>query len=130
MIHMQEYTKEMKRTLLQMIAWGIFICGSAYFAGYGSRIPGLVIGIVSSIIYCLLLWYRVLKSTEMSVHKAIFYMRVGWLIRLFFVAIMLLLALRMPMLDFGSAVIGLFTLQIVIVLNAFVSVARNFLSIG
>ncbi|MBC8015712.1 MAG: hypothetical protein H7X79_08210 [Sporomusaceae bacterium] len=123
---MQEYTREMKRTLLQMLVWGILICGSAYFAGHGWRIPGLVMGITSSIIYCLLLWYRILKSADMPVHKAVFYMRLGWGIRLFFIAIMLFLSLRIPALDFGSAVVGLFTLQIVIISNAVVFVVKNF----
>lgn len=127
---MQEYIGEAKRTLLQIIAWGIVMCGSAYFAGYGWRIPGLVMGISSSIIYCLLLWYRILKSADMPVEKAIFYMRMGWGIRLFFILIMLFLSLKIPILDFGSAVVGLFTLQIVMVSNAFVYVVKNFFRRG
>lgn len=127
MTRMQEYTREMKRTLLQIIAWGIFICGSAYFAGHGWRIPGLVMGITSSIIYCLLLWYRILKCSDMPAHKAVFYMRMGWGIRLFFIVIMLFLSLKIPALDFGSAVVGLFTLQIVMISNAVVFVVKNFL---
>jgi len=129
-MNMQEYTIEMKRTLLQITVCGIFICGSAYFTGFGSRIPGLMMGIFSSIVYFLLLWYRVLKSAEMPVQKAIFYMRMGWLIRLAFILIMLFLCLKIPILDFGSAVVGLFTLQIVMVFNAFIFVMKNFLNIG
>lgn len=130
MRHMQEYTKEMKRTFLQMVVWGIFVCGSAYCAGFGWRIPGFVMGIIGSLFYFLLLWYRVLKSTDMPVHKAIFYMQVGWIMRLFFIVTILFLSLKMPVLDFGSAVVGLFTLQIVIIYNAFVFVTKNFLHIG
>lgn len=123
---MQEYTIEMKRTLLQMVVWSVFICGSAYFTGYGWRIPGLLLGIASSIVYFLLLWYRVLKSADMPMNKAIFYMRIGWLIRLLFIVTMLFLSLKIPALDFGSAVVGLFTLQIVMTFNALVFVAKNF----
>lgn len=128
MIHMQEYTREMRRTFLQMMAWGIFICGTAYFTGNGWRVPGLVLGIGSSILYFLLLWYRVLKSTDMPVHKAILYMRIGWLIRVIFVIMALFLSLKLPNIDFVAAVVGLFTLQIVIVGNAVIFVVKNLLN--
>jgi len=127
---MHEYTREMKRTLLQMIAWGVFICGSAYITGHGWRISGLVMGIMGSILYCLLLWYRVLKSTDMPADKAIFYMRAGWLMRLFFIVFMLFLYIKIPALDFWAAVVGLFTLQIVIAGNAIIFVVRNILRSG
>ena len=123
---MQEYIVEVKRTLLQIIAWGIFVCASAYFTGSGWRIPGLILGMLTSMIYFLLMCYRVKKSADMSVPKAISYMRLGWLLRLSFVAIMLVLSIKIPIFDFLSAVIGLFSLQVVIIGNAGIIIMKSF----
>lgn len=123
---MQEYIVEVKRTLLQIIAWGALLCGIAYFTGFGWRIPGLILGMITSMIYFLLMCYRIGKSAEMSVPKAISYMRLGWLLRLSFVAIMLVLSIKIPLFDFLSAVIGLFSLQAVIIGNAGLIIMKSF----
>ncbi len=123
---MQEYAKEIKKTILQMLVWGICISASAYFMGLTERVAGLTIGIFTSIVYFLLMCYRVNKSAGMSVHKALLYMRVGWLMRLSFILIMLLLSLKIPGIDFWSAVFGLFTLQIVMFIQAAVIITKSF----
>ena len=126
MRQMQEYIVEVKRTLLQMMALGIVLCGSAYLSDGGWRIPGLILGVITSMIYFLLMCYRVKKSADMSVPKAISYMRLGWLLRLSFVAIMLVLSIKIPVFDFLSAVIGLFSLQMVMVGYAGVIIMKSF----
>ena len=123
---MQEYIVEVKRTLLQMVAWGAVICGIAYFTGLGWRIPGLILGLVTSLMYFILMCYRIGKSAEMTVPKAISYMRLGWLLRLSFVALMLVLSIKIPLFDFLSAVIGLFSLQAVMIGNAGVIIVKGF----
>ena len=127
MTHMQEYVIEVKKTVLQITVWGVIICAAAYFHGDSWRIPGLVMGVVTSMIYFLLMCYRVRKSATMSVLKAISYMRLGWLMRLSFVSLMLLLSIKIPFFDFISAIIGLFSLQIVIIVNASIVVVKSFL---
>ena len=124
---MQEYSIKIKHTLLQMVALSFFMITIAYAFGYGARIPGLIMGTVTSIIYFLLMCYRVNKSADMPIHKALSYMRVGWGIRLAFVVVMLLLSIKIPGIDFFSAVIGLFTLQMVMFLNGIVIIASSFL---
>jgi hypothetical protein len=125
---MQEYMVEVKRTLLQITAWGIVICATAYFSNLSSRIPGLVLGMITSMIYFLLMCYRVEKSADMSVAKAISYMRLGWLMRLSFIALMLILSIKVPIFDFISSVVGLFSLHVVIIGNAGVLIVKNFLT--
>lgn len=125
---MQEYIVEVKRTLLQILAWGTVLCGIAYLTDCGWRIPGLLLGLITSMIYFLLMCYRVKKSADMSVPKAISYMRLGWLLRLSFVAIMLVLSIKIPIFDFLSAVIGLFSLQVVMIGNAGVIIMKGFFS--
>lgn len=126
MTHMQEYIIEMKRIVLQITVWGAILCVMVYFSGIAWRIPGLMLGITTSMIYFLLMCYRVNKSAEMSVIKAISYMRMGWLMRLSFIVLMLLLSIKIPVFDFISAVIGLFSLQVVMIANASVVVVRSF----
>ncbi len=125
---MQEYVIEIKRTLLQIFLWGAILCSATYFLNQSWRIPGLMMGIGTSMIYFLLMCYRINKSAEMSVVKAISYMRIGWLVRLAFVALMLVLSIKIPSLDFLSAVVGLFSLQVVMVINAGVMIIKSFLS--
>jgi len=126
---MQEYSIQIRRTLLQILAWGIFISVSAYFTGYGWRLPGFVMGLFTSLVYFLLMCFRISKSADMPIHKALLYMRIGWILRLSFIVIMLFMSLKIPILDFWSAVFGLFTLQIVMFLNGVVIVGKSFLHI-
>jgi len=128
MMHMQEYVIEVKRTLLQIMVWGTIICTIAYFSGLSSRIPGLILGVSTSMIYFLLMCYRVSKSADLPVAKAVLYMRLGWFIRLIFIALMLLLSIKIPSFDFLSAVIGLFSLQVIMIGNASVFVVKSFVS--
>ncbi|WP_378951077.1 ATP synthase subunit I [Pelosinus sp. sgz500959] len=123
---MQEYVIEIKRTLLHILLWGALICSGAYFLNQDWRIPGLIMGIMTSMIYFLLMCYRINKSATMSVPKAISYMRIGWLMRLAFVVLMLFLSIKIPSLDFLSAVIGLFSLQVVGILNASLLIIKSF----
>ncbi len=123
---MQEYIVEIKKTIMQMMVWGILICTAAYLAGYPESIAGLMIGIFTSVIYLLLMSYRVKKSSEMPVKQAILYTQIGWLIRLGFIVAMLLMSTKLPGIDFFSVVLGLFTLQIVLFLQAAVIVTKSF----
>ncbi len=122
---MQDYVIEVKRTVLQMIVWGLFVGVSAYAAGLDNVVPGLALGIATSMIYFLLMCYRVKKSAEMPLHKAIAYMRSGWLVRLAFVVLMLVLAVGISNINFGAAIVGLFSLHIVILFNAVVLVVQG-----
>lgn len=126
---MQEYVIQIRRTLLQILAWGFFISVGAYFTGFGWRIPGFIMGLFTSGVYFLLMCYRVSKSADMPIHKALLYMRIGWILRLSFIVIMLFMSLKIPVLDFWSAVFGLFTLQIVMFLNGVVIVGKSFFHI-
>ena len=123
---MQEYVIEIKKTIIQMMIWGSSICAAAYLTGYSGKITGFIIGIFTSVIYLLLMSYRVKRSSEMPVKRAILYTQIGWLIRLGFIVTMLLLSIKLPGIDFQSAVLGLFTLQIVLFLQAVVLVTKSF----
>jgi len=124
---MQEYFIKIKQTLLQIVALGTIICISAYYTGYAWCIPGIILGNFTSILYFLLLCYRVYKAADMPAERALSYMKLGWALRLIFIVLMLLISLRVPTIDFLSSVVGMFTLQMVMFLNALVLIAKSFL---
>jgi len=124
---MQEYFIKIKHTVLQIVALGSIICISAYYSGYAWCIPGVMLGIFTSIMYFLLMCYRVYKTADMPATRALSYMRTGWAIRLIFIVMMLVISLRVPVIDFLSSLVGMFTLQMVMFLNALVLITKSFL---
>lgn len=126
--HREDFIWEVKRILRQILAWGTFTIALAWLCGDQFLVPGLLAGTAASIIYFLFMCYRVKKSAELPAVKAVAYMRHGWLIRLGFIVLILILSLKAPQIHFLAAVAGLFSLQIVIFLNAIFLVGRKYLS--
>ncbi|MPM69096.1 hypothetical protein SDC9_116040 [bioreactor metagenome] len=122
---MQEFFKEVKRTLVHLAVWGGLVVGAMYFSGAVVLISGFMLGLGTSVIYYLLMSYRVKKSAELPAAKAISYMRVGGLGRLVFVIIMLFLAAKMRQINLWSAVAGIFSLHAVMVLNAALLIIKD-----
>lgn len=112
------YVVQVRRTLLQLLALGLFMTLSALAADQTLVIPGLLIGWTSSVIYFLLMCRRVKQSAELPPGQALASMRAGWLIRLGFIIAILVLSVRVPGIDFWAAVVGLFSLHIVLLINA------------
>lgn len=114
-----EYTSHVKRTLLQIgLLAGVF-CAAVVLAGREDMISGLFLGTTSSVIYFLMVYYRIKKSASQPPNKAVAYMRSGWLMRLAFIVLILILSTQIKQISFPAVVIGLFTHQFVIILNAF-----------
>jgi len=122
---MQEYSIEIKKTLLQITAWGILLGANVYFAGYKELLVGLLLGIAASMVYFLLLSYRIHKSADMPIEKAVLYMRIGWLNRLVFIILMLFLSAKIPGINFWSVVIGLFSLHMVMLFKSVVLILKG-----
>ncbi|SDE64272.1 hypothetical protein SPACI_043510 [Sporomusa acidovorans DSM 3132] len=112
------YAEQMRRTLLHLLAWGFFVIFSALLSGKISMILGLLTGWTSSLIYFLLMCRRVKRSTELPPEKALSSMRTGWLLRYGFIISILVLAVKVPGIDFWAAVVGVFSLHIVLMVNA------------
>lgn len=109
---------EIKRMLLGMITWGILVVCAGWLSHRQQLLPGFLLGFLASLCYYVLLSFRVKRSAEVPLNKTVAYMRIGWLIRLSFIVLALILALIMPGIDFLSAVIGLFSFQIVMMIQA------------
>lgn len=112
------YVGQVRKTLLHLLALGLFLTISAFLSDKVFFIPGLLVGWTSSVLYFLLLCRRVKKSAELPPDKALASMRAGWVLRFGFMIAMLVLSVKVPGIDFWAAVVGLFSLHIVLVLNA------------
>lgn len=122
------YVDQVKRTLLQLLALGLFLTLSALLSNKAFIIPGLLIGWTSSVIYFLLMCRRVKQSAELPPEKALASMRAGWLLRFGFMIAILILSVHVPGIDFWAAVVGLFSLHIVLLLNAVCIVVSGLIS--
>lgn len=124
---MQEFDSEMKKTLVGMCCVLLLTVGGSWLLGHAEFISGLILGTAASIFYYLFICYRIRKSVDLSVVKAVAFMRTGWLIRLSFIVIILILSLKVPKIHFGAAIVGLFSLQIVLFTNAVILIGKSFL---
>ncbi len=112
------YVDQVRRTLLHLLALGLFMILSALLSEKVLVIPGLLTGWTSSVVYFLLMCRRVKQSAELPPEKALTSMRAGWLLRFGFMIAMLVLSVHVPGIDFWAAVVGLFSLHIVLLVNA------------
>jgi hypothetical protein len=121
LINMQfsdNYSGQVQQVLLHLLTWGLFITLGALLSGKLSIIPGLLTGWTSSLLYFLLMCRRVKQSAELPVGQAIASMRTGWLLRYGFMISILILSVQVPEIDFWAAVVGLFSLHIVLMFHA------------
>lgn len=112
------YTGQVRQFLLYLLAWGIFITLATLLSGNVDIIPGLLTGWTSSLFYFLLMCRRIKKSAELPAGQAVASMRTGWLLRYGFMISILVLSVQVPGINFWAAVVGLFSLHIVLVLHA------------
>lgn len=122
------YAVQVRQTLVHLSAWGLLITVGAFFSNKISIIPGLLTGWSGSVIYFLLMCRRVKKSAELPLGQAVATMRSGWLIRLSFAISLLVFSVYVPGIDFLAAVVGLFSLHIVIMLNAVLFVVAKLIA--
>jgi hypothetical protein len=123
---MQEFFFEVKKTVGQVMLFITFWGLGALLEGRPAVAAGLFAGALTGIIYFILMSYRLKKASGLSISKAVFSMRMGWLIRFAFVLLMLIISLRVSYIDFWAAVVGLFSLHIIIFLNAVVKLSKGF----
>jgi hypothetical protein len=122
---MREYRVEIKRTVLQIAIWSATVSTSAWISGKEAVIPGFLVGVLTSTVYFLLMCYRIRRSADMPIKQAISYMRTGWGIRFAFIVMMLYLSANVPWIDFWAAVLGLFSLYVVLIINVATDLVKN-----
>lgn len=117
--------KQAKLILLGLVTWSALLIVCTWLAGQRDELPGLILGMISSYIYFALLVLRVNHSASLSLTKAVWSMRIGWIMRLVFILIVLVLSMKMPAFHFVAAVVGLFSLHIVMVFAACLFILKH-----
>jgi hypothetical protein len=123
----QELARGINSFLLQIGLWVAVVAVALFLTGHMGLIPGFIVGTAVSLIYAFLVGYRIRRSATLPPKEAVAYMRTGWLIRLAFIILVLIWSLKMPQINFPAVVVGLFSLQIVILFQGIYLVAKRFL---
>lgn len=110
--------KKVQSYCMGLAVWSAVLIASTWLAGQEDELPGLILGMVTSLFYFFLLVLRTERSVVLPVTKAVSSMRIGWLLRLFFILLMLVLSLKIPVFHFAAAVLGLFSFHIFMMLTA------------
>lgn len=106
-----------RRTLGGLAVWGGLVAAATLLAGRGAWTAGFLLGWLGCLVYYLLLCRRVQQAVRLPAQQAVRSMRVGWLVRLLFLLLLLLLSVRLEGISFWAAVAGLFSLQAVLLLT-------------
>lgn len=124
---MEELILEIRRTLIYMLAWSLLLTAGAAWRGDMAAVYGLVFGSLGSMLYLLLMGYRIKRSSALPPQEAVSYMRAGWLIRLSLIVFFLMIAVKLPFLNFWFVVVGLFSHHFVTVFSALIFIVKTFL---
>lgn len=124
----REFNAGVKSLLVLMAALLALISAGLLVTGHGGKVLGLLVGAFTSVVYLLLICYRVRRAAALPAREAVAYMRTGWFLRLTFIVLMLTATLKVPVIDFVFAVIGLLSLQLAIFLNGLFLVVKRSIS--
>ena len=111
---MREFKEEITGTLIGVALYWLIGSGMLYFAGASSWLAGFALGCASGAVHYILLAMRLKRVTEMSAEKAMMFMRVGFIMRFAFVALVLVFAAQVSRVFFAACavgVIGLYAVQ-------------------
>lgn len=121
---MQEYSGYVHKTLRQILLFSAAAAAGLLLLGKTKYITGFLFGALASMLYFMLLVYRIRKSADLPIVKAVNYMRGGWLIRLSFIALIFPLVNKLSQVNFLAVIAGLFTFQMVLIINSFIIVVK------
>lgn len=122
---MNEYFVYIAKTIKQVFLFCIVVLSLFILIGKINYLIGYLFGTVVSIFYFLFLSYRVKQSANLPVDKAVNYMQIGWLIRLGFLTLILIIFTKIKIINFLSVVIGIFTIQFLFIINSFIIIFKT-----
>lgn len=115
---MLDYFSEVKCVFRVLAAVGGLAYAVLLIWGKLALANGLLAGLLIGAIYFWMMCFRIRKTAELPLRKAMVHMRTGWLVRLIFVGCSALLAMQIPYLDILGVIAGLFLLHMVVFLHA------------
>lgn len=111
---MKEFRQEVRGTLCGMLVFCLAGSILFYLAGLSAWLGGFAVGCASGAVHYILLAVRLRRAAEVSAEQAMMFMRVGFILRFIFVALVLVLAAQVSRIFFASCavgVIGLYAVQ-------------------
>ncbi|HEY3426073.1 MAG TPA: ATP synthase subunit I [Negativicutes bacterium] len=122
---MQDYEFKVKQILGHIAVAGVLFCGCAYFLGYVASIAGFAIGLITGIIFFLILYHQVEKFADLPKENAVPYMRCGWLARLSVLIVMLVLVGHFSQDNIIAAIVGFFVPPVLVFINAIAIIIKQ-----
>lgn len=122
---MREFRQEIRGTLIGVALYWVIGSAMFYSVGLSSWLAGFALGCASGAVHYILLAMRLSRVTEMSAEKAMVFMRVGFILRFAFVALVLVFAMQVSRVFFTSCAVGVIGLYAVQTTRAFVAGVRS-----
>jgi len=123
---MQQFKKEIKRTLIVIIGLNSLLCVVAYKLGYSAAVPGLVLGVVTGLYTGGMLYRQVAQITGMPTEQAIAYSRTSWWTRFSAILVVLVITYYFSFTSFAAALVGWLSTQIALIASAMITVRKWF----
>ncbi|MBR0325518.1 MAG: hypothetical protein IIX11_05225 [Selenomonadales bacterium] len=111
---MREFRQEVRGTLIGVVLYWLVGSGLLYMMELTTWLAGFALGCASGAVHYILLAMRLSRAAEMSAKRAMMFMRVGFILRFVFVALVLVFASQVSRIFFASCavgVIGLYAVQ-------------------
>lgn len=122
---MKEFRQEIRGTLIGVALYWLVGSGIFYLVGLSSWLAGFALGCASGAVHYILLAMRLSRAAEMSAEKAMMFMRVGFIMRFAFVALVLVFAVQVSRIFFASCAVGVIGLYAVQTTRAFLGGMRS-----
>lgn len=122
---MYRYTDYIKTMLKKMVAFSLIIAVILVVLGYTGYVWGWLVGSSLNVIYFLMLFSRTVRAMDLPPAKAVAFIQMGAILRLFTIILVLIIILQFPIIHFGAAVAGILSFKVVIYLDTLIRSLRG-----
>ena len=112
------YDAYIRQMLMKLLAFTAIVAFSLALADQRQYIGGWLAGSMINLIYFTMLISRVHRVSGLSPVAAVRFMRIGAVLRLFTVALLLIVVTQLPAIHFGATVVGILSYYIVLYIDA------------
>jgi hypothetical protein len=119
------YTDYIKTMLKKMVAFSLIIAVILVVLGYTGYVWGWLVGSSLNVIYFLMLFSRTVRAMNLPPAKAVAFIQMGAVLRLFTIILVLIIILQFPIIHFGAAVAGILSFKVVIYLDTLIRSLRG-----
>jgi hypothetical protein len=111
--------------LKKMVAFSLIIAVILVVLGYTGYVWGWLVGSSLNVIYFLMLFSRTVRAMNLPPAKAVAFIQMGAVLRLFTIILVLIIILQFPIIHFGAAVAGILSFKVVIYLDTLIRSLRG-----